>query len=147
MSFLVFSACPDLSAQQEAPGQGVYGCAEIHPEVKQNLSPGSLPPAVLPSPGGNSGGESWQRRRMLRNRMLRVSIGAQSTEMEGGTPRATQSVVAVVYRTLAPGGKMARTQEVGRGLNNYVHSVLTSHGFTLGWSGKYRAMAVLSGYC
>lgn len=73
----------------------------------------------------------WQKERMLRNRTLRVAARVQSAEMEDGTPRAAQSVV-VVYTTLTR-GNMARAQEVGRVLNNYVYSVLTSHDFTLGW--------------
>lgn len=41
---------------------------------------------------------------MLRNRMLRVCVWVQSTEMEGGTPRVTRSVV-VMHRMLGPEGK------------------------------------------
>lgn len=78
---------------------------------------------------------------MLRNRMLRVCARVQSTEIEGGTPRVTRSVL-MMYRTLT-WREMAGLQEVGRGLNNYVHSVLPSHCFTLGWFGGIKKHSVI----
>lgn len=52
--------------------------------------------------------------------------------MEGGTPRAYQCWCI----DMDPWGEMAGGQEVGRGLNNYVYSILTLYGFTLGWFGE-----------
>lgn len=80
-----------------ARGSWTRGCAVIHPKVKSTLSPGSLLCCTA---------KPWRKRqrglasgRMLRNRMFRVCARVQSAEMEGGTPRATLSVL-VVYRML-----------------------------------------------
>lgn len=109
MSFQFPRQWHGLYAQQEAAGQRAYDCAVIHPKVKLTLSPGSLLRRAA-KPWRLRQRRGLARGRALRSKTLRACVRVQSTEMEGGTPRATLSV-SVAHGTLTPrkNGKSARS--------------------------------------